>query len=109
MGICAYPGCRGEPSLKNKKGRELFCAAHEGQPCLFTQGGMCQSCVIPGSGFCKKHNAEVMRFDLIHHLRHTEAARQAQMQQQEQMVRQQLEKRGGNGQGIVLPKSGKYD
>lgn len=94
---CLYPGCPETPTEDAPKARAGFCFAHMSQKCLYAQIGQCDSLVVAGSGWCKQHNDEVVRFDYIHAIRHNQKLQQQMAQQQLESVRS----------GLVIPGNGK--
>jgi len=95
MTTCCFPQCKNEAN--GKGARAAFCEEHVKAKCKFSEVGRCTFLTMPNSGFCKKHNDEVVRFDFIHAIRHNQANQQMIAQQQMEAVRQKMS--GGNGQG----------
>ena len=95
---CAYPPC---PVMIESGGDNppRFCEKHASIKCLFAQIGQCDDVVIPDSGWCKIHNAEVRRFDFLHKIRHQEAVQETQ---RNAAIMQQVTSRGdGNSGGLI--------
>lgn len=95
--MCPYPQCKAVAWVKAPKARAEFCEIHATQLCKMAEIGLCASYVMPRSGWCKRHNAEVLRFDFIHGIRHTQAMQQAQAQAQLQAVSNKLSRDNGSG------------
>lgn len=81
---CGYPKCAEQTAKRPRKGREAFCEAHADKRCTAAQIGHCAQYVMPGSGWCQKHDREIAFLDAWHRLRHQEAATQAQEAQEAQ-------------------------
>ena len=106
MANCGYPRCPNEAGVDVIPARKEFCKTHERVQCFYgnARGAdgkpMCEGLVVPGSGWCKVHDAVVQLFDFVHALRHQENQQKMMAARQTQDIVAKLK---GNGGGLIVP------